>query len=537
MKGESMTMRFRAIAVVAALLAAGACQDLTEVPSDFVAPETFYRNEGDALAAVNAAYATFVTLPSPLSSNDYVGRNFWMLVEYPTEVTTSRLSAANERSLIGNFNPQFNSAHTYLGPLWLAAYAGINRANTVIDRVPAIPMDTLRRSRIVGEAKFLRALHYYWLAGLFGGVPLKLTETRSIEGAALPRATVEETWEQIGKDLTEAAAVLPTSWPSADYGRATRGAALTLLGKAYLQSAATVPALGANYQKALDAFREVATLGYSLDPNYGSLFDGSNERSPEIIFSLQNIRVDGLGGRITEWFSPITNPQIFPAGAQNQFQAERPFYDSYDTLDVRKAGTWLTSFTNRGKTVTWSWTSGIQRDTNYGSTGPAPRKYLDLAAPDGGAEAPDYIILRYADVLLSTAEAINAISGPTVEAYALVDAIRARARVPNLAQGLSADAFRDSLFAERRRELALELHGVFDSRRNWPWAKARVEANMALRSTLNVSPFTSSVEKFDARPIPDKWRLYPIPARACELNVLLMQNPGWNDGICIDAPA
>jgi hypothetical protein len=548
MKGEeSMIMRFPVAALVAVSLAAGACQDLTEVPSDFVAPENFYRNEADALAAVNAAYATFVTLPAPLNSSDYVGRNFWMLVEYPTEVTTSRLSAGNERSQIGNYGLQFSSVHTYLGPLWLAAYAGINRANTVIDRVPAIPMDTLRRSRIVGEAKFLRALHYYWLAGLFGGVPLKLTETRSIEGAALPRATAEETWAQIDKDLTEAAAVLPTSWPPADYGRATRGAALTLLGKAYLQSAATVPALGVNYQKALDAFREVATLGYSLDPNYGSLFDGSNERSPEIIFSLQNIRVDGFGGRITEWFAPITNPQIFPAGAQNQFQAERPFYDSYNPLDVRKAATWLTSFTNVGKTVTWSWTSTgcsptsaptcIVAAVNYGSTGPSPRKYLDLGAPDGGAEAPDYIILRYADVLLSMAEAINAISGPTAEAYALVDQVRARAQVPGLTQGLSADAFRDSLFTERRFELALEMHGVFDSRRNWPWARARVEANMALRSTLNVTPFTSSVEKFDARPIPDKWRLYPIPARACELNVLLVQNPGWNDGICLDAPA
>jgi hypothetical protein len=461
-----------------------------------------------------------------------VGRNFWMLVEYPTEVTTSRLSAANERSMIGNFNTQFTSAHNYLGPLWLAAYAGINRANTVIARVPDVPMDAVRRDQIVAEGKFLRALHYYWLAGLFGGVPLKLTATQSIEGAELPRATIEETWAQIATDLIEAAAVLPQSWPAAEYGRATRGAALTLLAKAYLQSAATVPALSGNYQRALDTLRTVQSLGYALDPNYASLFDGSNERSPEIIFSLQHIRVDGLGGRITEWFSPITNPQIFPAGAQNQFQAERPFYDSYDTLDVRKAGTWLTSFPNRGKTVNWSWISGIQRDTNYGSTGPAPRKYLDLGAPDGGAEAPDYIILRYADVLLSMAEAINAIAGPTGEAYALVDAVRARAQVPNLAQGLSADAFRDSLFSERRRELALEMHGVFDSRRNWPWAKARVEANMALRTTLNVSPFTSSVEKFDARPIPDKWLLYPIPSRACELNALLTQNPGWEDGIC-----
>ena len=73
---------------------------------------------------------------------------------------------------------------------------------------------------------------------------------------------------------------------------------------------------------------------------------------------------------------------------------------------------------------------------------------------------------------------------------------------------------------------------MFDNRRDWPWAKSRIEANMAIISTANKSPFTSSVEKFDARPIPDKWPLYPIPLHACELNPLLVQNPGWDDGVC-----
>jgi hypothetical protein len=518
------------VASLAVLALLPGCKDnfLTEVPSDFVAPQNFYRNQGDALAAVNAAYATFVSLPSPLSSSQYVGRNFVMLVEYPTEVTTSRLSAANERSLIGNFHPQFSSSHTYVEGVWQAAYAGINRANSVIDRVPSIPMDTVRRSQIIGEAKFLRALHYYWLAGLFGGVPLKLTETASIDGATLARASATDTWAQITKDLTEAAAVLPVSWSTSDFGRVTKGAALTLLGKAYLQSAATVPALAAvNNQKALDAFRTVATLGYTLDANYASLFDGTNEQSKEIIWSIQNTRVDGFGGRLTEWFTPITSPALYASSQQNQFQAERPFYDSYNTTDLRKAGTWLTSFTNAGKTVTWAWTSGIQTSTNYGSTGPSPRKYLDYGAPGGGAEAPDYVILRYADVLLSTAEAINEVSGPSPEAYNLVNAVRTRAKVPNLTTGLTKAAFKDSLFTERRYELALEFHGVFDSRRNWSWAKSRVEANMAQISTLNKSPFTSSVEKFNSAPISDKWQLYPVPARAIQLNPLLTQNPGW----------
>jgi starch-binding outer membrane protein, SusD/RagB family len=546
-----MKNRLRTVALAAAVLALPACQDnfLTEVPSDFVAPENFYRNAGDAVAATNAAYATFINLQSPLSSNDYLGRNFWMVTEYSTDVVTSRLSAANERSLVDNYHIQFTSSHAYIEGIYQAAYAGINRANSVLARVPAVPMDETRKQQLLGEAKFLRALHYYNLAGLFGGVPLKLDETATIEGGQLPRATAAETWAQIAKDLTEAAAVLPPSWAGADYGRATKGAALTLLGKAYLQSVSQTGD-AANYQKALDAFRLVMALGYRLDPNYASLFNGSNEKSAEIIFSLQNVAVDGQGGRMTEWFSPITSPPIYQGGAQNQFQAERAFYDSYNANDARKEGTWLTSFntvtsTGAPRTVTWAWTSGIQTSSNYGSTGPAVRKYLDLASVDGGSESPDVVLLRYADVLLASAEAINEISGPTAEAYGFVNQVRARASrsatqiMPPLAGGLSQAQFRDSVFLERRYELALEMHGLFDYRRNWAWSSARLATSMTSISTKNASPFTSSTTKYDARiggTIPEKWKLYPIPARACELNPLLSQNPGWPADVCTGTP-
>lgn len=530
-----MNRNLRIVALLAGLSGLAACNGndfLTESPTSSVAPTNFYKTQGDALSALTSAYATFIDLQSPLGNADYLGRNMLMLIEYPTEIVTSRLSAGNERSLMGGYNPQFQSNHAYLQSTWEAAYFGINRANTVIARVPAIEMDPTRRDQIVAEAKFLRSLHYYWLAGLFGGVPLKLTETQSIGEAPPARSTAAATYAQIEKDLTDAAAILPVSWPASDFGRATKGAALTLLGKTYLEAAATGAGTAAEYQKAEAAFRQVLTLGYSLDSDYGSLFNGSNEMSKEIIWSIQNVRVIGAGGYWSQWFAPRTSPDIYTPGAQNQFQAERPFYDSYNAKDTRKDQTWLTSFTNAGKTVTWSWTSGIQSAANYGSTGPVPRKYLDFGAAANGAEAPDVVVLRYADVLLSLAEAIDANTGPTSEALGYVNQVRARSKVPNLVGGLSAAAFKDSLFAERRFEFAVEGHGIFDSRRNWPWAKARIEANMALISTLNKSPFTSSVEKFDGRPISDKWRLYPVPVHACELNPALSQNPGWEDGIC-----
>jgi hypothetical protein len=526
------SFKIMALAAVMAIVPSACQKDfLTEVPADFVSPVNFYQNATDASAAVTAVYGSFINLNSPLSSNQYMQRNLWMLLEYPTEVATSRLSAANERSLIGNYNAQFNSQHTYLQGVWEAAYAGINRANSAIERIPKVNMDPVRRDQFVAEAKYLRALHYYYLAGLFGGVPLKLTETSAIDQANVARATAAETWAQIEKDLTDAAGLLPTAWGGTDYGRVTKGAALTLLGKVYLQSAATGGPTG-DWQKGLDAFKTVMGLGYALDPSYASLFDGSNEKSKEIIFSFQNIRVDGAGGGLTQWFVPVTSPALYALSQQNQFQAERAFYDSYNPTDIRKDGTWMTSFVNAGKTVTWAWTSGIQSASNYGSTGPVPRKYVDLAGASTSGEAPDLVITRYADVLLSAAEASNEVSGPGGEAYGYINAVRARAKVPNLTAGLSQAAFRDSVFLERRFELAIEGHGLLDNRRNWAWSKARIEKSMSNISADNKSPFTSSTEKFDARPILDKWKLYPIPYRACQLNEKLVQNPGWEDGVC-----
>jgi len=121
-----MRTHIRAIALLTAVVGVTSCSKdfLTEVPVDFVAPENFYRNKDDAVAAVNAAYATFVDLPDPLGNADYMGRNLYMLVEYPTEMVTSRLSAGNERSLIGTYHPQFASNHAYLQGVWKAAYFG-----------------------------------------------------------------------------------------------------------------------------------------------------------------------------------------------------------------------------------------------------------------------------------------------------------------------------------------------------------------------------------------------------------------------------
>ena len=115
---------------------------------------------------------------------------------------------------------------------------------------------------------------------------------------------------------------------------------MTLLAKSYLQAAATGASDAGDYAKAVTTFKTVQGLGYSLDQNYASLFDATNERSSEIIWSIQNVRVPGAGGYLSQWFAPVTSPQAYQNIGQNQFQAERPFFESYNPTDIRKAGTW-----------------------------------------------------------------------------------------------------------------------------------------------------------------------------------------------------
>src|SRR3954470_5824507 len=179
--------------VGAALIATmAACNDnafLTEVPKDFVGPEQFYRNAADATAAINSVYAAFING----TGDGYYGRNFWMLVEYPTEaVTAGRLSGTNERSQPDNYT--VNPTHAYIETVWSSAYSAINRANSVLDHVPGISMDTTLQNRVLREARFLRALNYFNLVRLFGDVPIHVHETGGLDSLLVARTPADSVY-------------------------------------------------------------------------------------------------------------------------------------------------------------------------------------------------------------------------------------------------------------------------------------------------------------------------------------------------------
>ncbi|MDB4875043.1 MAG: RagB/SusD protein [Gemmatimonadetes bacterium] len=521
-----MHKRLKLVAALGVLTVALACNDkqfLTEQPFDFIGPTNFYKNSGDALAAINGVYADFINS----TGDNYYGRNFVMLVEHPTEMWTSRLSATNERSQPDVY--AIPVSHAYVQSVWASAFDAINRANSVLDHVPAIDMDTTLRSRVVAEAKFLRATHYFNLVRMYGGVPLKLHETVGLDSLAIPRNTAAEVYAQIEQDLKDAVAGLPPAktYTGADVGRASRGAAKTLLAKMYLQRAGTGVGSAADWASGLAMAKQVQTDGdYSLVADYKSLFDfigGTvNERNSEVIFAIENIRASGLGGRIGSHVAPNATAPFLGASTNGSFEAESIWFHTFRADDKRRDGTFVLSWNKGGTTVTWNETGAASQP--YASETPFPRKFLDPLMTGTGAEEPNYIILRYAEVLLMIAESANEVSGgPTPEAYAAVNAVRARAGIPAMSAGLSHDVFRDSVFNERRWELSLEgPNGYFDSQRNWTWSKARIEASMS-----HAKSSTSKFPKANGGPIPDKYKLMPIPQRALDLNPKLTQNPGW----------
>ncbi|HEX2093187.1 MAG TPA: RagB/SusD family nutrient uptake outer membrane protein [Longimicrobiaceae bacterium] len=534
-----------ALALLGPAAGLAACDDgyLTEVPYAFVSPENLYTTADGALAALSGAYAAFQADVDDLGIDDteYYGRHYWMLVEYPTEVMTLRLGATNERTMPDIY--RVDPSHNYIIGVWQSAFHAVNRASSVIDNAPKVPsMDPALQARVIAEAKFLRAYHYFNLVRLFGDVPLFLQETKSLADIRKPRSPQADVYRAIISDLESAVPALPARYTGRDVGRVTSGAARALLAKVYLQYGAVGGGGAAAFQQAERWAREVVASGtYSLLPNYASVFDQNNENNAEVIFDIQNTRVPRGGGYMCDQFAPrpLENQANFPwCDSQNpSFGVEWPFYYSYHPSDTRRAGTWLLGYTKKnGVAVTWDSTATAVNA--YGHFSPVPGKYIDRTpGAQDGAEEPNFILIRYADVLLSLAEAINENSGPTTEAYSLVNQVRARARVPALAPGLSKQAFKDALFLERRYEFAMEGHGHFDSQRNWAWAKARIEqysTNAARQFWNRPRPAgcgnciarDSSVPKVTLT-LGDHHRFYPIPQGARDSNPLLTQNPGY----------
>jgi hypothetical protein len=393
-------------------------------------------------------------------------------------------------------------------------------------------MDAALRSRIVAEAQFLRAFHYFNAVRLWGGVPLAISETRSLKDLAKPRNTADQVYAQVIKDLTEAIPALePVNYAftsTANFGRATRTAAQTLLGKVYLQRGVAgqsnpfgdelywPTAQAGDIQNAITQLREVVNSNlYQLVPGYGELWNEATERNAEVIWSVQNINQSGQGMDVNQYLAPRNSGWI---NTWTSAGAELPFFQSYAQGDKRRDVTWLTEYEEvSGKKNVYN---PDQPTTSWPT--PSLRKYL-IERRDVSTNPRDLVVLRYGDVLLMLAEALDRENPGSAEALELVNQVRARAGVVPLSS-----LTREALYWERTWELASEQHAWFDAQRFWDLFKAHAEANATLGITNPAQyPINPKTVPLVVTNLTDKNRLMPIPQEAIDRNPLLKQNPGY----------
>src|SRR6185437_10114941 len=236
---------------------------LQQVPTDVIPTVAFYKTAEDLTGAVNGAYA----YQRSIYSNYFL----YNIEEIRSDNTSNKLGAQAEQRAADNF--QADQGNYIFGNDWAESYTCINLCNAIINRGPSINMDNTLRDRLIGEAKFIRAQTYFCLVQDYGGVPLRLTESTSLSGDnTLARASVPDVYNSIVGDLVFAATALPKNYTGSDVGRATSGAALGLLGKAYLQE-------GKKDSAAFYLQQVVRSNEYQLLPKYADLWAPANKNT------------------------------------------------------------------------------------------------------------------------------------------------------------------------------------------------------------------------------------------------------------------
>lgn len=482
-----------------------------------IGQSTFWKTEQDALLGINGVYD--VLQDRILYSGNLNGNaGLPMYDNFGDNCYNSYKFEGPGNFMIGNVNPTTGM----FSDLWTSCYKGIGRANSAIENITNIPSSALsdtKKQALIGQAQFLRALFYMNLAVYFQDAPLIL-KVQTLDQAYVPKNTYQEIATQIITDLKAAASALPTSYSSDQYGYATKGAALGLLARFYLYNN--------DYQDALDATTSILTLGYSLNNSYSDLFSQNGEYSKEILFSVRFVQNASQNGELfssTYAALPKVDEQPMPNLVKDYYCTDglpitkSPLYSAANQKANRDPR--LTStvyFKNDTFLIDTKTIFKGNTATTYGL-----RKYLRNSASSTGIAtyAPggqDFIVLRYADVLLMRAEALVELN-QLPEVYTLVDQVRSRVNMPKVeaveGTGLSQDALRQIVRHERRVELACEGLRFFDLKR---WGLVQQSFQTALNDKI-----PGYVPSF----VGPKSSIFPIPQSELDANSNLVQNPVW----------
>lgn len=481
-----------------------ACDSWLDVdPADRYSADTFWKTEEHASAGLTGCYRVLHPWRARYT--------------FEFDMITSNAMPYNEANgthAIGK--GEHLSTTGLITSLWNDCYRGIGRTNTFLDNIGNVQMDENLRNRMTGEAKFLRAFYYSYLINHYGGVPLILETPNAEKHASLPRDTKEAVFNQIIKDLTEAAEALPLSYSGSNLGRATKGAALALKARMLLYNE--------RWSEAAATAKSVMDLDvYRLFGDYRHMFMESNKHHEEVIFNIESSLPDfqtGYDHNIFRLNRPAPLKELVDKYQMIDGKSidESPLFDEenpYENRDPRLLySITCIGYPYNGKPIT---------EADVVTTGFGQKKYTTYTdnetIPLVERSAFNFILIRYAEVLLTYAEAQNEANGPDESVYDAINQVRKRPGVdmPEIPNGLTKEQMREAIRLERRIELALEGLYYYDVLR---WKTIETENNGAMHNSNGVEIV---IRKFN----PARDYLWPIPYNQIVQNPNLEQNPNW----------
>ena len=447
-------------------------------PQGVVPVTTYYVTELDIKNALNGCY----------NSLRVIYNNQWAFSELPSDNTQTLGEtevAWGEEDKLG-----WGSASTNLQNAWNRHYATIALCNILLGHINNVPMTATANNTYTGQAQFLRALMYFNLVRMFGGVPLVLNEiTSESQAYSYSRAAASDVYSQIESDLNSAASLLPASYTGSDIGRATSIAAKALLGKVYL--------FEGKFPQAEAKLAEIIPSAPTPLISYDQVFGLGHDNNAEIIFSIQYLTGGyGEGNTFASGFVPQTSgTSIIGVSGASLNMGTADLYNAFEPGDLRQ------------NIAVGVFKSG---STNYYYA----KKFIYATVPAGSEGDNDWPVLRWADVLLMYAEALNE-DGNTTNALTQLNKVRARAGLAPKVGLIQSDA-RTAIQNERRVELCFEGERWFDLIR---W-NLYIPVMQAFKTKY--PPTSGSFAN-----IVPTLNLFPIPIREITLNPNLTQNPGY----------
>ena len=452
---------------------------LTETPHSFLTPDNFYQTAADATSGLNGVF-------SPLQAQTYYQRTVYIISEVSGDAFYPNPISGDRGDLYMGTQTGTNGEVTNW---WTNTYKLIKNANDVIAYVPAINMDVTQRNNIVGNARFLRGMAYFDLVRSYGGVPLMLVA--GSPNLFPSRSDADSVYLQVISDLQYAETNCYHTKQVPSLGMISSEAASAMLARVYLQRASTSFADAADNQHALDECNKViaystanpTTLG--LVKNFATIFDPAQKSAAaqEVIFSVEFGASPNAVNLTNRMFDPTA------LGGYGSFVALDSYYNSFSAAD------------------------SIRRRVSVGTVNGGYHwisKYRDPGVSSGASGRTNWIVLRYADVLLMQSEAMNAINASDPNKFNGINLVRTRAgltsQLLDLTNTVSQADFIDTLVNERKWELGVE------GQRKWDLIRLKKYQSIKLAQGYTID---------------DNHTLLPIPQSELDLNPNLKPNPGY----------